>query len=292
MKTILFTNVRDEPHLNEWVGHHLSLGFTTVYIYDHLSKKPIQSSNPNVVVERLNTPFANKTWLMNRAAIYARSQKYDWMIYLDGDEMLFLREHDTVESFLTSYGDGIHQIGLNWLIFGSNYLEEKPDFLLPSYTRCLPTLHKEVKVFVRPGMVDTGRIPSPHFFHLRGGGRSVGWDMGKLEGPLYVDKSGMDFSLSNAYVAHYIVQAYEVYRQRKLQRSRDDLPGEKWKEIPREKFHNQFNQVVNTEVADRYAGCIAHDQYVTELAEYENRVIPPPPRPRPLINYYSLVGRK
>ena len=37
MKTILFTNARDEHHILEWVIHHLHLGFDSIYIIDHLS---------------------------------------------------------------------------------------------------------------------------------------------------------------------------------------------------------------------------------------------------------------
>ena len=37
IKTILFTNVRDEKHMKEWCSHHLLLGFDYICIFDHKS---------------------------------------------------------------------------------------------------------------------------------------------------------------------------------------------------------------------------------------------------------------
>ena len=42
-KVVLFTNARDEPNIAEWIAHHLLLGFDKVFVFDHLSKEPIQS---------------------------------------------------------------------------------------------------------------------------------------------------------------------------------------------------------------------------------------------------------
>lgn len=270
MKTILFANVRDEPHLREWVNHHLSIGFSKVYLFDHLSVQPVRNEMmgvPNVIVERIAMPFANKMRLMLCAASYSLRNGYDWMMYLDADEFLFLRNDDTVESFLSRYPSSIHQIGLNWVVFGSNFLDKKPKDIIPAYTRSLPQLHREVKCFVRPGMVNTRNIPSPHFFFLKPGGRSVGWDSEPLTGPHYVDRSGMNWEIATAYVAHYIVQAYEVYEKRKLSRERDDLPGARWPVIKRDVFHNQYNQVQNLDLITRYGRCYNEEENKTEQTQ-------------------------
>lgn len=252
MRTILFTNVRDEPHLAEWIRYHQSIGFTDIHIFDHLSRRPVADvvkcgGFANVVVKRINAPFPNKLGLNLAAARYARHYKYDWMMYLDGDEFLYLRDADSVDTFLAGYPHA-DQIGLNWLIFGSNGLDSQPQSILHAYTKSATKLCQEVKVFVRPHRVDTTRIYTPHCFILKPGGRSVGWDHGVLRGPCYKDGSGnADIHLPTAYVAHYMHQCYETYLHRKVRRSRDDLPGVGWgKAIPRDQFHLLNNDVENT----------------------------------------------
>lgn len=235
--------------------HHLALGFTTVYIFDHRSTRPVKnvvSDLQNVIVERLEMPFANKMRLMIAAARYANINQYDWLMYLDGDEVLFMRDHDSVESYLSQFPENVHQIGINWLLFGSNYLEKTPINLIHSYTRSEKCLHDEVKVFVRPSMVNLKIWPSPHCYALKEDGHSIGWDGGSLEGPLYKDQSGQDFHKASAYIAHYIVQSYDSYVCRKLSRQRDDVPDAKWPVIPKNTFHDQFNDVVNTDLSDKY----------------------------------------
>lgn len=250
MRTILFTNVRDEPHILEWVQHHLKRGFTTVYIFDHRSQVPVSTvvrGWPNVIIERINIEFANKTRLMLSASNYALRNGYDWLMYLDGDEFLFLRHAQSVSEFIDKF-ENVDQIGLNWVVFGSNYLEKTPKEMVKSYTRSLAKLHQEVKVFVRPRMVDNKRLPSPHYFYMKPGARSVGWDGGDLTGPRYTDKSGMDKNLATAYIAHYILQSYETYLLRKGSRDRDDIPGVKWPHVPRNSFHARYNDIINMDL--------------------------------------------
>jgi len=41
LKTILFTNARDESNILEWTVHHLNLGFDHIHIFDHISVVPM-----------------------------------------------------------------------------------------------------------------------------------------------------------------------------------------------------------------------------------------------------------
>lgn len=270
MRTILFTNVRDEPHIVEWVEHHLALGFDTIFIFDHRSRVSVKSKVrhlPNVIVEFLNTEFANKMGLMLAAASYASRKGFDWMMYLDGDEFLFLRQDDSVKDTIDRYPREVSQIGFNWLIFGSNGLDERPRDILPAYLKSNRNFNGEVKVLVRPHAVNLKITPSPHFFVLKkGSGASVGWDGGALTGPLYKDKTGMDPSQAFAYVAHYIVQSYQTYLLRKRFRDRDDIPGAKWPVIEKDTFHSRYNDVENRDVFDRYRGRYTEREVAASVA--------------------------
>jgi hypothetical protein len=65
------------------------------------------------------------------AAQYAKTHKYDFMMYLDADEFLILNEDTHVDSFLSKYPEAA-QIGLNWLMFGSNFHEHSQGSILKS----------------------------------------------------------------------------------------------------------------------------------------------------------------
>lgn len=272
MRVILFTNVRDEFHIREWVEHHLALGFDKIFIFDHRSLVPVKSKVADlsqVSVEYLDIDFANKMRLMLSAALYAKRNRFDWLMYLDGDEFLYLRDHTTVHQFLSTYPASVDQIGLNWLVFGSNYLDKRPTHMLPYYVRSCSKLHQEVKVFVRPEKVNTKFLPSPHCFKLLNGCISVGWDSGVLAGPLYNDRSDMNPQIATAYIAHYIVQSYETYLQRKAFRDRDDIPGAKWPVITKSTFHSRYNDVENRDLSNRY-GSRYMDEEKHNLLENNN----------------------
>ena len=86
MRTIIFTNARDENNILEWTIHHKNLGFNHVYIFDHISIVPITEvlyGLDNVTVHRVIEDFVPKTQLMLTASIIAKSGNYDWMLYLD-----------------------------------------------------------------------------------------------------------------------------------------------------------------------------------------------------------------
>lgn len=119
MKTILFTNARDEEKIFEWTVHHNNLGFTNIYIYDHLSIKPIEDivkNVPNILVEPIETEEINKVILMKISYEFAKKNNYDWMLYLDADEFLILPKFENINSFLQNY-ENYQQVGINWVFF-------------------------------------------------------------------------------------------------------------------------------------------------------------------------------
>ena len=136
LKVWLFTNARDELHIEEWAAHHFLLGFDKITIFDHMSSYPLINRISNITkfnnkLEIMNynvkTYGGMKVDLMTKAVNITRSSvnKIDWMLYLDCDEFLILKNYSSVHSFLNDYKNS-DSIGVNWLIFGSNHLIEEP----------------------------------------------------------------------------------------------------------------------------------------------------------------------
>lgn len=254
MKTILFTNVRDESHILEWIVHHFNLGFTRIHVFDHLSIKPVKDivkdNMPNVTVERINSNFANKSGLIIQSCKYSYKNQYDWMLYLDGDEFLILKEDDNIDSFLKKY-ENYQQVGINWLMFGSNNHDKTPNStMLESYTKCNSLVDHHTKAFVRPK--DVVGCGHPHIYKVKNSNLSITSTYDKLDSPFYTNPKGMEISNFNSYIAHFYYQSYDTYIKRKMSRERDDVPNAKWPKTSREEFHSIFNDIENIEPREKY----------------------------------------
>lgn len=263
MKTILFTNARDEADILEWVIHHHNIGFDQIYITDHKSQTPIHNiveHIPNVFVRRLDCETVLKNNLISEAVKYANDNHYDWMLYLDADELLILPNDKNVQSFLHKYED-FDMIAMNWLLFGSNYHNQKPQgTILENYTRCEPQFNVHIKSFVRPLCVV--RVPSdggPHVYVIREFDRAVGTNKIQMikAHPHFFNQLGHmanveQINKNSAYVAHHIFQCFETYQQRKVFRKRDDNNEDwSWKFNDTE-IHKHYNQIENRYPCEKY----------------------------------------
>ena len=88
--------------------------------------------------------------LMYEAHALALHINMDWMLYLDADEFLVLNNDDTLVTFLEKYKN-YDQIGINWLIFGSNNKNDsltENETILETYTKSNHTMDKHIKSFL------------------------------------------------------------------------------------------------------------------------------------------------
>lgn len=247
MKVGLFCNARDETHIKEWVTHHLLIGFDTIILFDHKSVKPLKQvfANFDKRVHIIDTklPDGNiKMPLMNYARTLARKMGLDWFIYLDADEFLIL--HDKfkgVKHFLNTYSIVGDSIGINWLMFGTNYLVNDPSgTILENYTRSSTKLDKHVKTFVKTS--ETTFADNPHFYHMRNPLKMIGLDFKTLRSPQCFSYFNYPFYLSPAYIAHYVFQSEENYLKRKINLLADD--GTKRGNMGK-KIHHLYNDIIN-----------------------------------------------
>ena len=242
----LFCNARDEKNIKEWAAHHLLIGFDTIIIFDHKSqiqlKDVFSNFDKRVSIIRVELPDGNiKIHLMNYAAKLANRLNLNWFIYLDADEFLILNNlFKNVKHFLNTYSYG-DSIGVNWLMFGSNYLLEDPSgSMIESYTRSRHNLDRHVKSFVRPEEVMNS--DNPHYYHIRNKTKSIGLGFNLLNYPQCFSELNIPFYKSPAYIAHYVFQSEESYLKRKINAIGDD--GIRRSNMGKE-IHNHYNDVVN-----------------------------------------------
>ena len=273
---ILFTNVRDEEHLLEWIAHHKNIGFTHIHIFDHLSKIPVKTRVehiPNVTVERQDIELTEgvklKEYFMN-IAIHkiAKPNNFSWMLYLDADEFLVLPKYKNVRDFMNAYDDA-DQIAINWLLFGSNHKDIfENGTLLENFTKCDVRLNQHVKSFVRP--IQVIKPINPHAYKINNSQRSVDIKKRKVNKnvPYFVywgKHMFPDVTIADAYIAHYMYQDYNTYIERKCNLPRDDT-GEMREVLTKEYVHSQHNIIENRVPLELY------NKHNKELMEHWNIV--------------------
>jgi hypothetical protein len=245
-KVGLFCNARDENNIKEWAAHHLLIGFDSIIIFDHKSIIPLKDVFKNfdrrVSTIRIELPDGNiKNRLMNLVPNLAKRLNLDWFIYLDADEFLILNgKFKGVKHFLNTYSYG-DSIGVNWLMFGSNYLVKDPSgTIIENFTRSCSNLDRHVKSFVRPDEVINS--DNPHYYHIKNKSKSIGLRFNILSHPQCFSELNIPFYKSPAYIAHYVYQSEETYLKRKIRLMADD--GTQRCNIGKE-IHKQYNDIIN-----------------------------------------------
>ena len=222
---MLFTNARDEKHIKEWAAHHLLIGFDYVYIFDHKSAVPLTSEftgfDKRVIVERCELDVPPKIPLMRRAAEIAAIMRADWFIYLDADEFIILNNFRGVKAMLNRYYFA-DSLALNWLMFGTNnHITDPEGLILENYTRSDERLNQHVKTFVRPSQVSSGPPANPHSYPIVNPSRMFAITGETMTNRVF-NPTRLPFWRSPAFIAHYIYQSEETYKQRKISLPTDD----------------------------------------------------------------------
>lgn len=131
----------EAPYLPEWIKYHQLLGVQRFYIYDNES-----TDNLTEVL----APFV-KTGLVKLRPVKGKKRQNDvyndalnryrdevqFMAFIDADEFIFAHRVDLITELAKLMPEKADKsaVGLNWAIFGSNHLTEKPNGLvIKNYT--------------------------------------------------------------------------------------------------------------------------------------------------------------
>jgi hypothetical protein len=266
MKTILFTNARDESNILEWIQHHLKLGFDYIYIFDHKSVVPIYNilktihthsyDLSKVHVFRLEKDII-KINLMKIALHFSIKHNFNWMLYLDCDEFLVLNQTNNIQSFLTKYNN-YDQVAMNWLMFGSNYrnnLLKPTESIIQSYTRSDDKLDKHIKCILnlQKAKYNKIKIVNPHYYLFGNMRLSVDTLFHRLNSSEpYFHYTTESYETIPAFIAHYSNQSYQNYLNRKINLPRDDNGGRR-QLLSKEEIHKQHNTIINHFVKNKYS---------------------------------------
>lgn len=155
--------IRDENYyLQEWVRHHLSIGFEHIYIYDNNCKEPITET----VRKKLKSFEREKVTVIDWCGKheYAQDEAYahcvsnfqneaKWVAFIDTDEFIVLHDEISINEFLEDY-ESAGGIYMNWIMFNANG-KEKMEYLpvMQRFTKTCTDFQHLGKLIVRADRV-------------------------------------------------------------------------------------------------------------------------------------------
>lgn len=234
--------LNEEPYIDEWIKYHLALGFSHIYIYDNSDTNTLKNRNSNNVTI-IHFPGKTKQLEAYDMCVLQYKNKHKWCAFIDCDEFIVLKKHNSIMEFLNEYND-CDSIALNWLMFGSSNKKEYHNEPVTSRFRyCSSTVNDHIKCICKLNSIN--KYASAHHPQLYKGDV---FDTNKkiIYGPL-----NSDGDLSVACIHHYYTKSEEEFRE-KIERGRADIIQKRsLDELIN--IHSNNNNVYNSDAWDFYS---------------------------------------
>jgi hypothetical protein len=140
-------------------------------------------------------------------------ERFRWVVFLDGDEFLTLRNHPRLPEFLAEFEE-FGAVVLQWHVFGHNgYYEDPPGLITSALTRRMrepsPRVKSITKVAALAG-IDLAHVCDlkPGYFHVDANKRACTFLPDRTGSPLYPGKSDV------AHVNHYMCRSFLTWMKR------------------------------------------------------------------------------
>lgn len=155
--------IRNEnEYLQEWIRHHLKLGFEHIYIYDHNCKVPIE----HTIKTKLKSYEREYITIINWQGRHTHAQdeaytncinfygkECEWLAFIDTDEFIILHKNKSINDFLKQYDD-VGGVYMNWIMYNANnqeHYEHKP--VMERFTQQCPDFQQYGKLITKPDRI-------------------------------------------------------------------------------------------------------------------------------------------
>lgn len=201
----------ETPYLEEWVNFHRAVGVEHFYIYDNESDVPVRSTLKKYVAAGLVTvkdyPGKGKQMPSYDDCLRTYGHTSKWIGFIDCDEFIVPKSKDSVPEILGLF-ESFGGLAVNWIIFGSNGLQKKPDgLIIENYTMGSPQDYVEnrhTKRIVQPALT-RGAGTNPHYFVHQRGYFSVSETLNM------VHQAWSDNSTNVIQINHYFTKSYDEF---------------------------------------------------------------------------------
>lgn len=206
---------RDETRfVDEWLLYHRHIGVDRVILYDDDPRLPLarllEAHGSFVTVvpwhgRHAGLPGRNRQTKAYEHAVREHALDFDWVGFLDVDEFVVLRQHESLKAFLAGFGS-FSAVSLTWHQFGHNGFFDDPEGLVTSQlTRRMREPGPMVKTFSRPSAI--ANIGSAHYCRLKEGHVRADAN-GRLSKEPYAGKTGA------ANINHYLCRSFSRWMAR------------------------------------------------------------------------------
>lgn len=119
MKTTICVVAKNEDnYIDEWLDYHFKIGFTDIFVYqndwrykgDFINDKRLHLKDADGLIDKKDiwNDFIQKYY-----------NEYNWVAFIDVDEFIGIKTHQSIDQFLSNYSDKI-AIQIHWRWFGDN----------------------------------------------------------------------------------------------------------------------------------------------------------------------------
>lgn len=235
----VFTRIKDEPNIEEFIIYYYNLGFRIFLFNDDYSCQSVKSiidNNLNINklkdIKTLIYTFENKDdslKYLNNTAFWdfwmpKIKENMDYCLYVDMDEYLVLRYNLNNINDVIEFYKPFDQLKINWLFYGNNNHKQINNFnsYLKNFIMSNNELNKHCKV-----LVDTKKIigcNNPHYFIMEK--NSIIKNINNIEtnnGPFEDNTLDLNIKKLNIYISHFMTGTTEMFFKRRFLRKTDNL---------------------------------------------------------------------
>lgn len=205
-------------YIREWIEYHKLVGFTKFYFYDNES----EDNTRQVLRPYIDAGLVEYTLISGKArqldayndAVRRHKDECRWMAFMDMDEFLmptepFRQVAEIVSDIVFRAGKGAVGISVNWAVYGSSHLDEKPKGLvIDNFVDRADVSHWSsfmVKTICNPRMV--ANYISPHYPLYKAGGYSINDSDGKRQYGWFC----YDVVYQNLRINHYCTKSRQEF---------------------------------------------------------------------------------
>lgn len=232
----------EELYIDEWIKYNLALGFSHIYIYDNSNDNSLKNKKSNKVTI---IHFPGKTKQLEAYNIFTRTykKKHKWCAFIDCDEFISLKKHNTIMDFLNEYNN-YNSIAINWLMFGTSHkISYSSEPVTKRFQYCSSVLHHHIKCITKIANID--KYISPHYPELLQG------NIYDVNNNIIVGPSNTNFDMKVICIHHYYTKSEEEFLK-KIKRGKSDI-DEKRSIDELNGIHLQNNDVFNSDAWDFYS---------------------------------------
>ena len=237
--------IKNENNLEEFILYNWINGAEHFYIYDNESSFPLKDRLNRVFFNKYCTiisfPGRGKQLDAYNHCLYTYGNETKWMAYIDADEFIVPKKHNTIKDFLISYDkDNVHAIGINWVFYGTSFHNNKQNgFIIDKYRYCANNQNNHIKTILKPKF--TNSICNPHYANMRYPSNCIDPNENIISGP-FNDNYTIDIIQINHYYTRSLEDSYEKENKGFADNVRKDIFH----------THNINNDIKNDLICEKY----------------------------------------